>query len=147
MMELEDPTAKVKTPNDDKRPHMPEPPPVRLLAIADMRLPVVAGLEKELDRFYVGLLKFERDADDADHIAYRAERWRVVFSVVERPPARVDYRPVMVQIPHFDWFVDMLKSSSIEFEWQKGVAPGVEAVLLKDPAGSWVSVSALREIS
>jgi hypothetical protein len=40
---------------------MPEPLPVRLIAVADVRLPATAGFEHELDAFYVGLLGFERE--------------------------------------------------------------------------------------
>src|SRR5687767_7663075 len=44
----------------DRRPRMPEPLPVKLLAVEDVRLPATAGLEAQLDGFYVGLLEFER---------------------------------------------------------------------------------------
>lgn len=144
-MELEDPTDKFEPPKDT-RPPLHEPPPVRLLAISDVRLAAPAGLEKRLDDFYVGLLKFERDVDDVDHVAYRAERWRLVFDVVEVPPSRDDYRPVMVQIPHYRDFIDALHERQIEFEWQKGVAPGVETAFVQDPAGFWVSVEPIRRV-
>ncbi|HEX8322859.1 MAG TPA: hypothetical protein VF595_02995 [Tepidisphaeraceae bacterium] len=145
-MELEEPTEKFVLP-DDKRPPAYEPPPVKLLAISDVRLTAPAGLEKQLDAFYVGMLKFERDTDDQDHIAYRAERWRLVFDVVEVPPPRDDYRPVMVQIPHFPDFIHALNEQQTPFEWQKGVAPGVETAFLQDPAGFWVSVAPVRHIA
>lgn len=44
----------------DRRRRMREPPPVRLVAVADARLSASAGLEPDLDAFYVGLLEFER---------------------------------------------------------------------------------------
>src|SRR5688572_7744007 len=44
----------------DRRPRMPEPLPVRVLAVEDVRLPATAGLEPQLDDFYVGLFGFER---------------------------------------------------------------------------------------
>lgn len=44
----------------DRRPRMPEPLPVKLLAVEDVRLPATAGLEARLDDFYAGLLEFER---------------------------------------------------------------------------------------
>jgi hypothetical protein len=44
----------------DRRPRMPEPLPVKLLAVEDVRLPATAGLESQLDGFYIGLLGFER---------------------------------------------------------------------------------------
>jgi hypothetical protein len=44
----------------DRRPRMPEPLPVKVLAVEDVRLPATAGLESQLDEFYAGLLGFER---------------------------------------------------------------------------------------
>ena len=44
----------------DRRARMPEPLPVKVLAVEDVRLPATAGLESQLDDFYVGLLGFER---------------------------------------------------------------------------------------
>jgi catechol 2,3-dioxygenase-like lactoylglutathione lyase family enzyme len=40
----------------DPRPLMPEPLPVRLVAVADVRLAAPAGVERALDAFYVDLL-------------------------------------------------------------------------------------------
>ncbi|MDB5325842.1 MAG: hypothetical protein JWM57_1411 [Phycisphaerales bacterium] len=145
-MELEEPTSQFK-PTIDKRLPTPVPPPVRLLAIADMHLAAVAGLEKQLDEFYVGQLKFERDTEDKAHIAYGAEKFRLVFDVIELPSTRQDYRPVMVQISHFPDFIAGLHERQIEFEWQKGVAPGTETAFLQDPAGFWVSVGPIRTIA
>lgn len=144
-MELEKPTSSVLPP--DTHPFMPERPPVRLLAIADVKLAVVAGVEKQLDEFYVGLLKFARGEHEEGWVIYEAERWRLVFEVVETPPARDDYRPTMVQIPHFDEFVQALIDRHIEYEFQKGTTPGLEGVFLRDPAGLWISVAPIRAIA
>jgi hypothetical protein len=144
-MDIEEPTSSVKPP--DTHPHMPEPPPVRLLAIADVKLAAVAGVEKALDEFYVGLLKFARGEPEEGRIIYEAERWRLVFAVVETPPERDDYRPVMVQIPHYVDFVQALTERQIEYEHQKGTTPGLEGVFLRDPAGFWISVAPIRAIA
>ena len=56
-MELE-PTANVVLPAADRRPLIPEPLPVRLLTVEDATLIAAAGLEVQLDDFYVDLLKF-----------------------------------------------------------------------------------------
>ena len=144
-MELERATSSVLPP--DTHPNMPEPPPVRLVAIADVRLAAVAGLERDLDAFYGDLLHFVRGPHEEGRIVFEAERQRLVFDVVERPASRDDYRPVMVQTPHFGEFVEALGERRIEFEWQKGIAPGVEGVFLQDPAGFWVSVSPIRTIA
>lgn len=45
----------------DRRPILPVPPPVRLIAVDDVILFASAGDEAALDRFYVGLLHFERE--------------------------------------------------------------------------------------
>ena len=50
----------------DRRPRMPEPLPVKLVAVADVRLLSAAGLERRLDAFYVGLFGFERSPDESD---------------------------------------------------------------------------------
>ena len=58
-MELEEPTTEFH-PVIDNRARMPEPLPVRLVAIEDVRLPAPAKIEEKLDAFYVTLLQFER---------------------------------------------------------------------------------------
>jgi len=45
----------------DPRPLMPEPLPVRLVAVADVRLPAPAGVERALDAFYADLLGCARE--------------------------------------------------------------------------------------
>lgn len=45
----------------DRRPTMPVPPPVRVLAVEDVTLVAAPGREPALDAFYVGLLRFERE--------------------------------------------------------------------------------------
>jgi hypothetical protein len=144
-MELEPSSIDFK-PGKDPRPHMPERPVVRLQAIEDVRLNTPAGLEKELDAFYVGMLRFERDAEETACIAYRAERFRICFTVVERMPERGDYRPVMCDVPFMNDFVTALNDGQIGFEWQKGITAGVDRVLLRDPAGNYVSVGPIIEI-
>ena len=58
-MELLDPQEPMRfTP--DQRPPVPEPPPVRILAVEDVVLLGSSGVERALDEFYVGLLRFER---------------------------------------------------------------------------------------
>src|SRR4051812_41492244 len=90
-MELE-PSANIAPLPPDQRPLIPEPPPVRLHAVEDVRLPAVVGLEKELDAFYVDLLEFERDASAGESVAYRAENFRLRIEVVQSPVERTDYR-------------------------------------------------------
>jgi len=58
-MELAD-TADPLDPTPDRRPPMAELPPVRLIAVDDVALAAPPGVERALDDFYVGLLRFER---------------------------------------------------------------------------------------
>lgn len=54
-----DPNAPPFSPQPDPRALIPEPPPVRLLAISDFTLPIPPGHEKWLDTLYLRVLKFE----------------------------------------------------------------------------------------
>lgn len=120
---------------------MPEPPVVRVEAIEDVVLPAIAGLEREMDGFYVDLLAFERQpSTGALEIVYKAENVLVRCEVIERPPDRADLRPMLVQIPHFVDFIRQLNERELEYEWQRGLAAGTDRVLLRDPSGNWISV-------
>ncbi|HEY1628228.1 MAG TPA: hypothetical protein VGF52_00120, partial [Tepidisphaeraceae bacterium] len=70
-MDLEQSSIEFK-PIRDRRPFMPAPPPVRLVAIEDVHAPAGAGVEVDLDDFYVKLLKFERDDSRREGIVYKA---------------------------------------------------------------------------
>ncbi|HEY0008740.1 MAG TPA: hypothetical protein VGB55_08460 [Tepidisphaeraceae bacterium] len=133
---LDEPTANVG-PNTDKRQILPEPPPVRLLVIDDIWLEATSNVEKSLDAFYVGLLHFVRE-DGA--LCYKAERFRVCFRIVDQFSERDDYRPLMMQIPHWHDFRNALEEQGTPYEYQQGLTPGAEVLLLRDPAGNFVSV-------
>src|SRR4051794_14724400 len=77
------------TPAADRRPRMPEPLPVRLVAVDDVTLITAAGLETELDAFYVGLLEFKRHPD-GHRLTYHAENFDLRFDVIE-PPVKRDH--------------------------------------------------------
>jgi hypothetical protein len=55
-IELDDVSDGASPGAPDRRARMPEPLPVRLVAVADVRLPAPAGVERALDAFYVDLL-------------------------------------------------------------------------------------------
>jgi hypothetical protein len=142
-MELE-PSSTVFDPVPDSRPRLLPPPPVQLVAIADVSLPAVAGLESDLDAFYGGLLKFEREPHDsaaaAHQIVYRAENARLRLSVHETPPDRPDYQPALVVVPSLTELVQRLNDARQIYARQPGLAPGAECIVLQDPAGNWVRV-------
>jgi hypothetical protein len=137
-MELEETDKSFEVP-PDKRPHIPEPPPVSLIAVADVVLPSVAGLERELDAFYVKLLRFERDAE-VEVIVYRAENFRLRFELFERLPERDGVRPVGIALESFREFPSKLTELDIEFTLQRGLTPGQDTLLLRDPAGNWIEL-------
>jgi hypothetical protein len=125
---------------DDQRPKMDEPPPVRLIAVEDCQLWAAAGLERELDKFYVDVLNFERE--QADHeIIYRAENLRLRIAVVESPLPREDYRPLALAVDRLGELVGRLSGAKIDFVHHYGLTPGQDNVFLSDPAGNPVEIS------
>jgi hypothetical protein len=133
-------------PAPDARPKIPEPPPVQLVAVADVELPSVAGIEKELDGFYVGLLRFERDPTTRE-IVYRAENFRLRFGVHECPQAREDMRPIGIAVPSFAEMIEKLTDLEIEFVRQRGISSAQDTLLLRDPAGNWVELAEMTRVA
>jgi len=144
-MRVED-TAQPLKPVTDFRPRMPEPPVVRLISIDDVSIHATPATSALLDAFYIELLAFERDDDPAHAIAYRAEKNRLIVEVFDVVPPRDDFRPVQLATPLFDAFVRRITELEMPFEWQKGVAPGLETAFLQDPAGNWISVEPIRAV-
>ena len=144
-MELEEASEKF-VPAADRRPRIPEPPAVQLVAVADMELPGVAGRELAMDAFYVGVLGFERDGATYE-LVYRAENFRLRFRLLERPEPREDLRPVGVTVPSLPALMETLNEREIEFVRQRGFGPGEDSLLLRDPAGNWVEVSESKLIA
>jgi len=128
---------------DDRRPKIEEPPPVRLVAVEDCQLWATAGLERELDDFYVGLLNFERQPAD-NEIVYRAENLRVRVAVLECPLPREDYRPLALAVDSLGELVGRLNQAKIEFVHHYGLTPGQDNLLVSDPAGNPVEISETR---
>lgn len=120
---------------------MPEPPVVRVEAIEDVTMDCVAGLEIHMNAFYRDGLGFERVEDPGfEGLTYKAENVLVRFRVVERPSEKTDLRPLMIQIPHFYDFIRLLNEQETEHEFQRGLTPGLDRVLLRDPSGNWVNI-------
>jgi hypothetical protein len=134
----------------DDRPKMLEPPPVVLAAVQDVRLPVVAGLETQLDEFYRDLLRFDRlqrTADAGEGPVYRAENHDLVFFVVEVPPDdRQGCRPLGILSPHYSQIIERLTEMGTEFEIVRGLVAGTEELIVKDPTGNWLALSPLQAI-
>lgn len=132
----------------DRRPRVPEPLPVRLITVADARLPSAAGLERQLDAFYVGLLQFERDTRGGDDhpIAYRADNFTLHFDVQEPPVRRADLRPLAVEVPSLAALEDKLIQAEQVYERRRGLLPGEVSLVLLDPAGNWVEAVEMKAV-
>ena len=142
LIELEPATG--YRPKADRRARVPEPLPVRLVAVDDVTLPAAAGLERDLDAFYVALLKFERDAADLEHLIYRADNFRLRFDVVEGPVRRESLRPAGIEVPSLAALEGVLVATERPYVRQKGLAPGQQSLALLDPAGNWIEVVEMR---
>ena len=142
-IELEAPTG--IEPRPDRRPRMPEPLPVRIVAIEDVILPVLAGLEVQLDEFYVGLLEFARDGDRRQLI-YHADNFAIRFNVQELLPQRGEYRPLQIEVQSLLLAEQKLLDAKIQYIRQRTLTPGEESLALLDPAGNWVELVEYRAI-
>ena len=129
----------------DKRPLMPEPLPVKLVAVNDCRLPAPAGAERDLDAFYVVLLGFERD-DRASDLVYRSENFDLIFDIHDAPVRHDDLRPRGIEIHSLAVMEQKLIDAEFEYTRQRGITPGQESLLLMDPAGNWIELVETRVI-
>jgi hypothetical protein len=141
-MELDHPSTTFK-PAADRRPRMPEPPPVRLSTIDDAHLLAPAGVERQLDAFYRDILRFERE-QDVNFPIYRSENFRVIFDVVEPPITRNDLRPLAIEVPSLAHAEQQLIEEEIEYIRQRGLLPGQDALILLNPAGNWIEIVEVR---
>jgi hypothetical protein len=141
-IELEEATG--LKPEADRRPRMAEPLPVRLVAIEDVTLPAIAGVEVELDQFYVGLLEFARDSDR--ELIYRADNFSLRFVVQEMLPQRGVYRPAQIEVRSLLVAEHRLIEAKIEYVRQRTLTPGEESLVLLDPAGNWVELVESRAV-
>src|SRR5258708_7716711 len=114
-MELEEVPERFELPSD-RRPRIPEPPGVQLVAGADGG---VAGGEAGMDAFYVGALGFERDGVGHE-LVYRAENFRLRFRMLERPEAREGLRALGVTVASLPVVMERLTEQTIEFLRQRG---------------------------
>jgi hypothetical protein len=143
-MELESPPRDYN-PTIDRRPRVPEPLPVRLITIDDARLPSAAGLERELDAFYVGVLGFARRGS-GEEISYRAENFSLTFEVIEPPVRRHNMRPLAIEVPSLADLELKLIETEAEYSRRRGLLPGEQAIVMLDPAGNWLEIIDRRGI-
>lgn len=147
MLEEQLPLEEVAAPQPmaaDRRPLMPEPPAVRLLVVADVHRPTAPDAEARLDRFYTELLPLVREPGDVPR--YRAERFAVVFDLVDPPVTRDAYQPLGIELYDLAPVEQALLELGYDFERVTGLVPGADALLLQDPAGNWVALTEYREV-
>jgi hypothetical protein len=137
-IELEESSGLI--PVADSRPRMDESPPVRLIAVDDVRLLSPPGIEKNLHLFYMEVLDFDRDLS-ADGIVYRAENFRLRFTIVNQMPVERDgIRPIGIEVLSLADAERKLFDHQIEFIRQRGLLPGLISLLVQDPAGNWLEL-------
>ncbi len=129
----------------DRRRRIDEPLPVKLVAVRDVRLPAPAGVEVKLDAFYVGLLEFERVPPETA-LVYRAENVALRFDLEERPIGHESLRPQGIEVQSLADAELKLLEAGYEYARQRGVLPGSETIVLRDPAGNWIELVELRSI-
>jgi hypothetical protein len=123
----------------DRRARMDEPLPVRLIAIADVRLKAPAGVEKQLDLFYVTMLGFERMAPP-EELIYRADNFLLKFQLAERPVVHDSLRAIAIEVVSLREAEQKLIDAELEYTRQRGISPGGDSLVLLDPAGNWVEL-------
>jgi len=146
-MELEPASTEFEL-TEDRRVKLPPTLPVQLVAITDVTLIAAAGLEKQLDAFYVGLLKMEREPAASQNpdphihpISYRTNNVRLIINIQECPSSRQDYRPLGVVVPSLGELVQRLDEAKRPYVRQRSLWAGCESLLLIDPAGNQIEVT------
>jgi hypothetical protein len=125
---------------------MPEPLPVRLIAVSDVVLPVQTGLEQEMDALYVGILMFQRDTSAAN-LTYQADNFRLCFQNHEGLIERDTYRPVQIEVQAALGEIEAkFVAAEMEYIRQRGLTPGSESLVLMDPSGNWLEIVEKREL-
>ncbi len=137
---LESPPTDESAPQSaaDRRPRMPEPLPVRLVAIDDVLLLSPPGIEDKLDAFYIDLLQFQR-LESA--LAYQSENFVLRFDVQpDRPVLHESLRAQGIEVQSLLDAQRKLNDLEIEYIPQRGLTLGSESLLLLDPAGNWLEL-------
>ena len=138
--ELAPPPSAPFTPVYDPRPHVPEPLPVRLVAINDVHLTAKTGSEHELESLYIGLLGFERADDPEGLLRMRSDNFDVIFTMGEPPITRDAVRPLCIEVPSLPVLEEQLIAAGVEYLPQKTVQAGQESILVLDSGGNWIEV-------
>lgn len=135
-----DPPIKPFNPAPDLRPRIPEPLPVKLVAVSDMRIKGTTGMRLAFDAFYRSVLGFG-PVDDPETWAYQTENYQLIVEGVEGLVERLDYRPVQVIVTSLATIIERLDEREIAYERQRGLQVGLFSLRILDPSGNGVEVS------
>src|SRR5687767_2671924 len=102
-------------PTIDRRPRLPEPLPVRLVAVENVRLPARAGLEEKLDAFYVDMFQFA----PIDRFIYRADNVELHFYELKGVIPHEDMRAIGIEVPNLREAEQKLLDAQIEYIRQR----------------------------
>jgi hypothetical protein len=147
---LDDPTAVADAGGADPRPRLPEPLPVRLVAVEDVRMLAPRDSEAALDAFYVGFLGFERycGAELSDgELAFRADNFILRFRFIDPPLVHETLRPQGIEVLDLAGLERKFIDAELEYTRVRSVTPGRETLLLLDPAGNWVEIGEIRLVA
>lgn len=144
-IELEPSSGAIVRP--DLRAPMPEPPPVRILAVNDVHLPAAVGREAELVAFYVGVLNFTAKRVDDGPLTFVAENVDLVFDLALPPVNYENLAPTMLEVPSLRNLREMLFDREITHETMHGLMPGTEHVVVRDPGGNLLAIGGWKLFS
>ena len=142
-------TAGADAGDADPRPRLPEPLPVRLIAVENVRMLAPRGTDELLDGFYVGLLGFDRYCGDGageGELAFRADNFILRFEFVDPPLVHETLRPQGMEVEDLAELEKKLIEAELEYTRERGITPGRETLLMLDPAGNWVEIGEIRLI-
>jgi hypothetical protein len=130
-------------PSRDERQRMEEPLPVEIEAVGDVHLPCARVANEKLDALYIALLQFAPIHAD-HHPAYQANNFRLLFDLPRRELIQEDFRMTRIIVPSLVELQHKLVDAGIEYERQKGVNPGQEALVMQDADGNWLEIREKR---
>lgn len=137
-MELEQ-TDGTFVPGADPRPKLPDPLPVRLIAVSDVRLPTARADLEKLEEFYVGVWGFQ--PDPAEPGVFHADNFALRFDVHDGQFHREDFRPLVMEIASIDAAEKKLVDLDYEFVREHHLSRATAVLVLKDPAGNWIEIA------
>jgi hypothetical protein len=147
-LELEPASIEGYEPQADRRPRMPEPLPVKLIAVDDVTLLTLPSDVEALDAFYVGLFGFEKRSDPSDNtLTYAAENFSLRFAFGQPPVLeRESMRMQGIEVPSLAEAELKLIQAECDYQRQRGIQVGRESLTLRDPAGNWIEIVESREV-